>query len=92
MKGIFIFILDRGFVTVADAEIDEKLAFHWHMKAGRTIRRWGTTQGLAELKDGPLEQTVLDQVCERHTPFRSVLDIIVPSEKGNEAWKKSLSD
>ena len=91
MKGVFIFVLDRGFVVAGEAEIDSKLAFHWHMERSVTIRRWGTTNGLAELKDGPLRETVLDPVVERHTPFRSVLDIIVPSEKGIAAWKKALS-
>ncbi len=91
MKGTFIFVLDRGFVVVGEAEIDGDLSFHWHMPRSVTVRQWGTTKGLAELKDGPLTGTVLDAVCERHTPFRSVLDIICLTPEGVEAWMNVLS-
>jgi len=88
MKGTFIFVLDRGFVLVGRAEIDPDLAFHWKLSPGRTVRRWGTTQGLTQLQDGPLANTVLDLPAVRHVPFRAVLEIIEVSE---EKWKKHLS-
>jgi hypothetical protein len=92
MSGVFIFVLDRGFVVVGEAEVSRDLALHWHMPKSRTIRVWGTKRGLAELKDGPLPQTVVDQVCERTTPFRSVLDILHVSEEGREKWTKLISE
>ena len=92
MKGVFLFVLDRGFVVIGEAEVSDKLAFHWHMPRSRTVRVWGTSKGLAELRDGPTGKTVLDPVVERHTPFRSVIDILVPTEKGVRAWTKALSE
>ena len=91
MQGTFIFVLDRGFVVIGDACISEDLAFHWDLLLSATIRKWGTTQGLAELKDGPLPATVLDKACRRTIPFRSVLDIIHVSEKGAQLWQQKLS-
>jgi hypothetical protein len=90
-KDIYIFVLDRGFVIVGEAEIHPSLALHWHMPKSMTIRSWGTTKGLAELIHGPLEKTVTDPVCERTTPFRSVLDIIHVSDRGRDRWRKRLS-
>lgn len=90
MKGTFIFVLDRGFVVVGEAELHESLALCWHLPRSRTVRQWGTTDGLAQLKDGPLDATVLDPVCERTLPFRSVIDIIHLTEKGVERWANSL--
>jgi hypothetical protein len=83
-----LFVLDRGFVVVGRAELDPDLAFHWLLKPGRTVRRWGTTKGLAELKDGPLTNTVLDDPVTRHVPFRSVIEII---EVGEKAWRRALT-
>lgn len=80
MKGTFIFVLDRGFVVVGRAEIDPDLAFHWKLSPGRTVRRWGTTEGIAQLKDGPLAATVLDLPAVRHVPFRAVIELIEVEE------------
>jgi hypothetical protein len=90
VSGLFIFVLDRGFVVVGEAELHEELALCWHMPRSRTIRGWGTSEGLAELADGPLPGTVLDAVCERSTPFRAVLDIIHLTARGERAWRKAL--
>ena len=93
MEGIFIFVLDRGFVVVGEAELSKDLALHWHLPRSRTVRNWGTSQGLSELCDGPVEgKTVLDPVCERVTPFRSVLDMLVPTKKGLQRWLQKLSE
>lgn len=92
MKGIFIFVLDRGFVIAAEAEVSKELAFHWHFKRSKTIRRWGTSKGIAELKDGPTKDTILDATAERFVSFRAVIDIIKVTEKGATAWTKVLSD
>ncbi len=91
MEGIFIFVCDRGFVHAGEGGPHPELPFHWHLIRSRTIRRWGTTNGLAELKDGPTPLTVLDEVCERTLPFRSILDIIHLTQEGVTEWKKALS-
>ena len=84
---VFLFVLDRGFVVVGRAAIDAELAFHWRVR-GRTVRRWGTTDGLSQLCGGPLEATVLDPVCWRRVPFRSVIEILEVEES---KWKSHIS-
>lgn len=91
MTGTFIFVCDRGHVIVGHSIMSDDLDFAFHLSRSRTIRNWGTTEGLAELQNGPTEATVLDAVCTRTIPFRSVIDIIHLTKKGEEAWKKSLS-
>ena len=75
---------------IGDAKISSEIGLHWHMPVSRTIRNWGTTKGLAELKDGPTDATILDEVCERTLPFRSVIDIIHVTEKGTKRWTQAL--
>lgn len=84
-----IFVLDRGFVVVGVAHLDPDLAFHWLLKPGRTVRIWGTTEGVAELCGGPIRgKTILDKAAIRHIPFRAVIDILEADEK---KWKHHLS-
>jgi hypothetical protein len=57
--GQNIVVLDRGFVYVGDvAEQSDRIT----ISNARNIRRWGTTQGLGELRDGPLRETTTDKV------------------------------
>lgn len=77
---IHIVVLDRGMVKVGYIYKHPSIAFHWRMDKCRIIRRWGTTNGLAVLVNGPLEGTVLDNVHNSSIPFRSVLDIIEVEE------------
>lgn len=88
MKGTFIFIADRGFVIVGAAELDPQLAFHWKLSPGRTIRVWGTTNGLSELINGPTKSTILDPPAVHRLPFRGIIDIIEVKE---EKWAPHLS-
>lgn len=90
MTGLFIFVCDRGFVIVGEAELHEGLALWWHLPRSRTIRSWGTSEGLSQLINGPLPGTILDPVCERSLPFRSVIDIIHVTPAGARAWKEVL--
>lgn len=45
-----LYVLTNGFVVVIGA------------KDSFIIRRWGTTQGVGQLKDGPLPGTVKDSI------------------------------
>jgi hypothetical protein len=54
-----IAVLDRGFVYVGDVEEQSDRIV---IQRARNIRRWGTSAGLGELRNGPLPNTVLDQV------------------------------
>lgn len=94
MNGIKIIVLDRGFVKVGTLERHPELAFHWLLR-GRTIRRWGTTEGHIELCDGPTPNTVLDSVPSTKSavstiPFRAVIEILNCTEAGEKKWKKML--
>lgn len=86
-ERVLLFVLDRGFVIVGRASLDEELAYHWRVY-GRTVRRWGTTEGLAQLVGGPTGETVLDAACWRRVPFRSVIEMI---EVEGEKWTSHLS-
>jgi hypothetical protein len=91
MTGDYIFVCDRGLVVYGqDAEVCDELAFAWRLNASTTIRRYGTTEGLAQLKDGPTGDTVLDTVCIRTLPFRSVIDIIHLTKKGEKNWREKV--
>lgn len=87
MDGVYILVLDRGFVVIGTIEPHPTLSYHWLCR-GRTVRRWGTTKGLAELCDGPTKETVLDAEAERIIPWRSVIEMLKAEEK---RWEKSLS-
>lgn len=57
--GQNIVVLDRGFVYVGDvSELSDRIIINNALN----IRRWGTTQGLGELRDGPLKETTVDKV------------------------------
>lgn len=81
-----ILVLDRGHVLVGRIVPHPKLAFHW-LVTGRTIRRWGTSEGLAELANGPLAETVLDAVGTFSVPWRALLFFIDVKE---DAWQAHL--
>lgn len=75
MNGVYLLVLDRGFVEVGTVEPHPELVYHWLLR-GRTVRRWGTDNGLAQLVAGPRDNTVLDPICEQAIPWRAVLKMI----------------
>ncbi len=52
-----IVILQRGWVFVGLYSTDGEKG---QLVSAKCIRRWGTTRGLGELVNGPLEETTLD--------------------------------
>ena len=82
-KKVRLFVLDRGFVTIGESEVSNELIFTWKVK-GSTVRVWGTSDGLAELVNGPLNDTILEPVVVRYIPFRAVIEII---EVNQEKWE-----
>jgi len=57
MNNVRILVLQRGWVVVGNySEHGDECV----LTDASVIRRWGTTKGLGELRDGPLEDTVLD--------------------------------
>ena len=71
--GTQIVVADRGFVYVGTVKTDGDFAT---ITNARNIRKWGTTQGLGELIDGPKPETKLDMVGEVVLPMRAVISFI----------------
>ncbi len=71
--GTQIVVADRGFVYVGKVTVDGD---HATITNARNIRKWGTSNGLGELVDGPTKDTVLDQVGEVLVPMRAVIHFI----------------
>ena len=72
-----IVVLDRGFVKICQTPDPHGCAIWLPYRNGRTVRRWGTTAGLAELISGPLAETVLDApVAAGVLPVRAIIDIM----------------
>ena len=87
MSETKIVVCDRGHVLVGVVDPHPSLAFHWLVSPGRAIRRWGTTEGLAQLSAGPREQTKLDALGTFEVPWRAVLFFIIAEE---EKWREYL--
>ena len=79
MNGeIHIAVLDKGFVYVGKClQTGETLK----ITEAKNIRRWGTTQGLGQLVNGPTARTVVDEVGEVIAPMRSV-NHLIPCKQG----------
>lgn len=65
-----ILVIERGWVLVG----------HWQqvgdvevLQGARCIRRWGTSKGIGELVQGPLDSTSLDPIGEVEVPTRQVI-------------------
>ena len=71
--GQQIVVLDRGFVYVGDVtESDDRIT----IKDARNIRVWGTTNGLGELRNGPLPSTKMDVVGDVVAYRHAVMHLI----------------
>ena len=76
-----IVICDRGFVYVGKVERLDSGGIVIHQ--AKNIRKWGTTKGLGELRDGPRPQTELDDYGIVEVPEHAVISLIRVNEK---AW------
>lgn len=68
-----IAVMDRGFVYVGKCSVSDGTL---RIENAKNIRRWGTTGGLGELRNGPLPSTILDVVGEIVAPERAVIHLI----------------
>lgn len=85
---IRILVLDRGFVMVGRCPDPKSHGFWLTVTDARIIRRWGTSNGLGELVNGPTAETVLDVVVpEESIPVRAVVRIL---EVRQEQWEQHL--
>lgn len=69
-----IVILDRGFVLVGDARVEDD----WVITENASIiRRWGTTKGLGEIAaNGPTSNTKLDPIGTVKSPLRALIGLV----------------
>lgn len=81
---IKIVVLDRGFVFVGRVTQTDTEMF---IDDARCIRKWGTTEGLGQLKDGPLNDTVLDAKCTVRPQLKAVMFTI---DCHQSKWEPSL--
>lgn len=87
-ERIRILVLDRGFVMVCRCTDPMQYGFWIPVHDARTIRRWGTSEGLAELYDGPLSGTILDKMIPQETiPTRAILRVL---EVEQSKWEPHL--
>lgn len=71
--GQHLCVLDRGFVYVGNVRWDGD----WMViDQARNVRVWGTSQGLGELRNGPLEQTKLDESGQVLVLEKAVMHLI----------------
>lgn len=57
------------------------------IRRAKNIRRWGTKKGLGELRNGPKNETVLDEAGTVHL---HPLQVIATIEVDPKAWEKHL--
>jgi hypothetical protein len=72
-RGQAIVVLDRGFVYVGELSMN---GTELTITNAKNLRSWGTTQGLGELRNGPLSNTRLDVVGEVIAPVKSLIHYI----------------
>lgn len=82
---IKIVVLERGFVYVGrvSEEGDPVIVIH----GARSIIRWGTSQHLGELVNGPLPDTKLGAVCTVQCRINQVIHMI---EVHQDGWAKHV--
>lgn len=72
MTEIRIVVLQRGNIVVGEYGVDPDTD-EIRVTGASVIRRWGTTKGLGELRNGPLPDTVLDYAGEVRAPRGAVV-------------------
>ena len=80
--GWRIVVLQRGWVVVGNVL---RIGSDIEIRSARVIRRWGTTSGLGELRDGPLEGTTLD---EAGTVYAHELGVVLMLDVKAEKWAR----
>lgn len=83
-EEVRIVIGQRGWVWVGRYSTDGEEVT---LRDAKNIRRWGTTQGLGELCQGPLPETVLDPVG---TVRLHQLAVVATYDCDSEVWAEHL--
>lgn len=76
--GVCIVVYQRGFVSVGRGRLEGGDIV---LTGARTIRRWGTSNGLGQLaKDGPQDETVLDPAADERCNYLAVVKVLACDE------------
>jgi hypothetical protein len=83
-----ILVLDRGFVGIGYCPDPTGAGFWLKVRNWRTIRQWGTKEGIAELIKGPTPTTELDAIAPiNDVPTRAIINVFLAEKEG---WGKHL--
>lgn len=89
-KNWSIAVLNRGWVVIG------RMSQHGvscMLDDSFVIRRWGTTEGLGQLIDGPTENTILDYSGRvRYNELTSVMNLEVDNKVWDKYYKENHSD
>lgn len=90
--GMKMLILDKGFVYLGKLTISAD--YKWvYIEDCWSVRYWGTTRGLGQLRKGPTSKTVVDPVGRIQLPYSTLLQIIdVDATKWEAHFDKTLED
>lgn len=80
-----IVILQRGWVMVGKLERNQSECVLRH---AAVVRRWGTTEGLGQLRNGPLSNTQLDK-CHGEVEF-DWLTVVAAISVNGAKWQNAL--
>ena len=72
-QGQHIVVLDRGFVYVGNITVEDEWV---HINDAKNIRVWGTKNGLGELRNGPTNETKLDECGKVLAPRKALISLI----------------
>lgn len=82
---IKIVVLERGFTYVGRVESD--IADDVTIRGARSLIRWGTTEHLGQLADGPLPNTKLGASCTVQVRRCQIIHMIEVNQNG---WTKHI--
>jgi hypothetical protein len=83
---IKIVVIERGFVYVGHVEeVEDEEKGEFLIRSARSLIRWGSSQHLGELVNGPLENTKLGAPCVVRVRESQVIHMI---EVNQDAWKQ----
>jgi hypothetical protein len=83
--AIKIVVLDRGWVFVGRVTT---MAGEVKIEQAQCIRRWGTTRGLGELRNGPTAHTQCDPAGTVTVPGRAVICML---DVEGDAWTHEIA-
>jgi hypothetical protein len=82
---IAIVVIERGFVYVGAVETTPEGAI---IRNARSLIRWGSSQHLGELVNGPLENTKLGARCTVRVRQNQIIHVI---EVNQDAWQRHIN-